>query len=524
MKRVFLSLGVIGAALLVVALVLRISGYNLHELEKVITSDGSLDDTALHAFTGLWPGLIWAALGLLVLGAVFYLTEKDIIPLLTCRRRNFLIGIIGIQFLLGLLYISVTTYMPYMDTEWYLAQAKHLAQGTPIVDKSGQPTAYWPIGYPLFLSGLFRLFGTNMFLAQILNVLLICGTTLLSFFTALRLHNEDSGRRTAMIMAFFPSQIFYTMLPVADIFFSFQVLLLLFLTLQKSSRRNTILLGLVLGTATLTRPVVLFFGLIIGIYRLMRDRRLRVALSQLVVIGLLCEAVLLPWQIRNYQTFGTFVLVSNNGGVHLWMGNNPVASGGFMPDNAFIPNTISTWMSHNLNEAQQSQYCSDQAVQYILGNPINAIKLWPRKVMHLFFKDSHCLTYGFFMNYKSVPANLFSAMIALTEGYYYALGLAFVMALWMFLRREVLTPRAWIIFGTLGYFVVIYLPYIAEGRYHMPLLPLLAFLASYQFAGRKAVQVTPEELVVQVTDSEFDADLHAVEQKAVGRETAMDRI
>src|SRR5438046_917983 len=40
-----------------------------------------------------------------------------------------------------------------------------------------------------------------------------------------------------------------------------------------------------------------------------------------------------PWAVRNYQTFGEPILVSDSAWLHLWMGNNPGATGAEM-DNA----------------------------------------------------------------------------------------------------------------------------------------------------------------------------------------------
>jgi len=69
------------------------------------------------------------------------------------------------------------------------------------------------------------------------------------------------------------------------------------------------------------------------------------------------------------------------------------------------------------------------------------------------------------------------AMIVLTEGYYYSLGITFLISLFLLLKREKLSPRTCLIVGTILYFTLIYLPFIAEGRFHMPLIPLFAIVA-----------------------------------------------
>jgi hypothetical protein len=47
-------------------------------------------------------------------------------------------------------------------------------------------------------------------------------------------------------------------------------------------------------------------------------------------------ALLVPWWIRNQRAFGGFVPIANNGGVNLYIGNNPLATGGYRLDRAVM--------------------------------------------------------------------------------------------------------------------------------------------------------------------------------------------
>jgi hypothetical protein len=73
-----------------------------------------------------------------------------------------------------------------------------------------------------------------------------------------------------------------------------------------------------------------------------------------------------PWSYRNYQVFGQFVMMSTNGGVTLWMGNNANSNGGYME----LPREEVSGM----NEAEKNQYLKSQAVDHIKQNPLLFIK------------------------------------------------------------------------------------------------------------------------------------------------------
>ena len=60
------------------------------------------------------------------------------------------------------------------------------------------------------------------------------------------------------------------------------------------------------------------------------------------------------WQIRNYREFGGFTIATTNGGIHFWMGNNPSASGGFIPDDFYISKENKSIM-RNMTEIEKDR-------------------------------------------------------------------------------------------------------------------------------------------------------------------------
>lgn len=476
MKRFCVILCGMGTLLVLAGFFLPLLDFNPISLEKIVTSDGAFDPLALYAFQGMQFGLILAGIPLIGLGIIFLLAEKGIIKIFQWNDWRFLLTILGIQAILGLVYVLSNSYVPSGDSEWYLRQASNLAEGRGVTTRFGEPTAFWPIGYPLLLTPLFKLFGSYSRVAHIFNVVMLSGITLFTYLIASKLFSLKTAHRAALVMAFLPSQTFYALLPVSDTPFSLLVLVLIYLTLQKSSLKNTLFSGVIYGTAMLIRPVVVFYPAILLLYRALQAKTLRPALKHAILVIIIGEVILLPWQIRNYSTFKDFVFVSNNGGYNMWMGNNDHASGGVVSEPVYVPKDTLHWMQYSLNEKERDVYRTTQAISFMLDNPLKTLKLWGKKLVHLFIKDSKCITEAGEGSYQSLSPTLLMSLIAVTEGYYYALGIAFLLALVPFAKRERFSARNGLIIGTIAYFILIYMPFIAEGRFHMPLIPLFAMV------------------------------------------------
>jgi 4-amino-4-deoxy-L-arabinose transferase-like glycosyltransferase len=442
-------------------------------LQEVMTSDGSFDSLALHALSGMSLGLFIAGSVLIALSFLFRLIESGRIRVLLLSEKKFLMGLLGLQLLLGIIYLFCFTYQPSGDSVWYLKQAANIAAGRGVVTPEGNPTAFWPVGYSFFLGFLYKIFGVHTGVAQAANLFFLLGMTLFSYLIVKRLFNQSMAQKVALVMALMPSQTFYVLIALADTPFALLTLVLIYLAIQRPSYLNTIISGILLGFALHLRAVILFFPIVLALFRYLQTRKLKPALVQLVFVMLLGEMILLPWQIRNYRVFDEFVFSGTYAGFNLWMGNNPNARGGVIN--------------------QSDYYCKQQALSYIAEHPFRTILLWPGKLIHLYYKDSKCITYGFKWSYENLSPPLLMSLIAVTEGYYYALGLSFLIGLIPFIKREKFLGRGFIIFGTLLYFSLCYLPFTGDGRYHMPLLPLFAVVALYP---RKTPQQPPDSAPV----------------------------
>jgi 4-amino-4-deoxy-L-arabinose transferase-like glycosyltransferase len=93
-------------------------------------------------------------------------------------------------------------------------------------------------------------------------------------------------------------------------------------TPRASDLRDGLAGGALAGLAVLTRPAMLFFLLLFGIWALARRRLLLFA-----AVALASLAVVIPWTVRNYREYHRFVLVASEGGITFWTGNHPLSPG-----------------------------------------------------------------------------------------------------------------------------------------------------------------------------------------------------
>ena len=89
-----------------------------------------------------------------------------------------------------------------------------------------------------------------------------------------------------------------------------------------------------------------------------------------------------PWTVRNYSVHGKFIPVSTNGGVNLWIGNNPNATGDWID-----PSDYRTPAASTEYEIDREYY--NEALRYISSNPGRAIVLALKKFIILWNPYPH---------------------------------------------------------------------------------------------------------------------------------------
>lgn len=99
-------------------------------------------------------------------------------------------------------------------------------------------------------------------------------------------------------------------------------------------KRDGITAGVFLGLSVLTRTEMLIFAPVALIWFMVVKGMRKEHLGAISSVLLMTAIVIFPWSVRNYLMCDKVVLVSSNGGVNFFIGNNPLQRGGYFPPRA----------------------------------------------------------------------------------------------------------------------------------------------------------------------------------------------
>jgi 4-amino-4-deoxy-L-arabinose transferase-like glycosyltransferase len=421
----------------------------------------------------------FAAPGLIILFWPFWLKRLHSAQRFICDLppRVFATGVIGIAAVLRIVAAGARSPQLVLDYRTYHELARTWAH-TGEYAAGAFPTAYFPPGWPFFLSRLYAVFGENPIFGVAANVVLGTATVYLAYRLVARIWGEVPGRWTAVIITFFPSQIMFVNFLCSEILFTFLFLGALNIVLMKPLHRlpnsvRYLAAGLTIGAAALVRSLLLMFPVVMLPYlnRIAPSRRKLVVYWFSIVIGVMI--VVAPWMIRNGQRVGR-AIISTNGGVNLYIGNNPLAGGGFTP-----PDSSLIIMAPGNREAYYDRLGYQLAGDYIIQYPFVFFKRGFLKVAHLLATD----TEGLFREMRTaaqtgntlpiLPAAVFSQS-------YYMICLLFALAGIMvsLCRFRLRRPGGYLLIFTMVYWLAIHFVVFGDARFHYPIIPILAGFAA----------------------------------------------
>ncbi len=145
---------------------------------------------------------------------------------------------------------------------------------------------------------------------------------------------------------------------------------------QEGGAFTSLLFGLVLAGLAMVRAALLPFALISLIWFLWRCRQFRWGWFAGLLALLGFGNGLAPWAVRNYRTFGEPLPVVSTAYLHLWMGNNPQATGGELSERELrdsLPEKRRAELLKEENQARRYSRLGRDLVEQIASDPGAAV-------------------------------------------------------------------------------------------------------------------------------------------------------
>ena len=372
------------------------------------------------------------------------------------------------------------------DPTFYVLFGDTIANGDGYTRPTGEKFAYYPVGYPATVAALKKGgdilgWGRSTFSIKMMNGMFGAITVVLMYLLAMRIFDRRTGLVAGVLLALFPSQIYFTGTVLSEPLFTLMWIGALLVLLWKPWTREGMPwpqlfgAGLLLSYATMTRGITLVFPALLLAVWLVQMQSKRRALVQALIVWAGIAVLVVPWSVRNSVAFGQVTGPSTNVGDDLCIGNYLGAQGAFtLQGKCFANDAGKTAQQVEIDRNKEGVRI---AIKDVASHPLRMPKLVAQKAYWLLYKDDDGIwaaeSYGndyFIPNFRrevlTFAANsvYYATMLLVLAG-----GLAFVLA------KDV---RRLVAMLAMLYVLAIPLAFFGDPRFHYPAIPLAVLIAA----------------------------------------------
>jgi len=433
--------------------------------------------------------------------------------------------------------------MPMVDAGWHDSWARSLLQQHWIY---GQVFFRAPL-YPYFLAAAYALLGQGYLMARVAQAVLGSLSCLLVYALAGRLFNRSVALVAGVAASLYGMLIFFDAELLIVVLIVFLDLLLLWLLSGRDDRSGWVrplLAGLVLGFSITARPnIILFLPALFYWIWWKHGRRDRPGLfREIVLICLMIAVVILPVTLHNLRAGDGRVLISSQGGINFFIGNERQADGKTSaPPGGVVyedSNRDNVWaaseriaqddLGRRLKPSEISRYWYRRSLQEIGQDPLRWAGLMLRKSYFLINGheiESNISVYTAREWSSLLRILVWKGLISFPFGVLMPLAL---VGLW-------LSRRHWRKHLLLYLFLVSYgcsaVLFFVNARFRMPLVPVLIVYASSavvwsveQIQARRWASLILPSVILAVTLLAVNTRLFGVDHINLAREQYLQAI
>lgn len=265
------------------------------------------------------------------------------------------------------------------------------------------PTLFRGPVYPLFLAGIYSIFGYNFMIARIIQAFLGIALCLVFFYLSGQYLDKTLSKQVLTALALHPVLIALSSSLLSEILFTFLLgLSAIFLTYAfgRKDKLAYFISGLLFGVTTLTRSITAYFAPFLLCAQLIFYKNKKLILSHITLF--LCGQLLfiLPWAIRNYAVSGQFCPVATGGGIAMWLGTYTPGRGYDLGMNPEVyrkyEEVVGKGQSYTTIENDKKLFRA--SLENIKNDPMGYVLLIPLKFQRMFITS-----YSSFFNLHEIP-------------------------------------------------------------------------------------------------------------------------
>jgi len=291
----------------------------------------------------------------------------------------------------------------YDDWAWTIASGEYHGQAESYLEGS----YYMGPLYAYFLTAVYTLFGHAMFLVRLLGILIGVGTVLLLWATARRLYGPKLAFFVGLVTALYPAFVLYDAAMLMSVLLVFLSSLMLYLVVRGQEKDRWywwLGAGASMGLFALGRANILAFAPVLALwvflalwkkpdeagkgFKARLKQNWKKGLGRVVFLTAGVLVFVLPATIHNAVVGDELVLVTANGGINLFIGNNELATGEYV-NPSFLDvkhdpggkGYVEGEIGRELTYGEVSAWWSARAGEYVEKDPGGWLKLMATKLL-----------------------------------------------------------------------------------------------------------------------------------------------